>query len=69
MTLTLYFGSGFFNDRDREAGSLCSRWGRDAQSFIQLRSVTTVGLRRPCSSPLMYCWLKPDHSSICSKRN
>ena len=40
---------------------------RDAQRLSQLGySVTTVGLRRPCSSPLIYCWLKPDSSSTCS---
>ncbi len=29
-------------------------------------SVTIVGLRRPCSRPLRYCWLNPDRSSTCS---
>lgn len=26
----------------------------------------TVGLRRPFSSPLRYCWLRPDRSATCS---
>ena len=29
-------------------------------------SETTVGLRFPCSRPLMYCWLKPDFSANAS---
>ncbi|MHC2336321.1 hypothetical protein ACVIW0_005610 [Bradyrhizobium sp. USDA 4454] len=46
-------------------GANKSKWLTPNAFAISYR-VTTVGLRRPDSSPLRYCWLKPDISLNCS---
>jgi hypothetical protein len=42
-----------------------SRW-LTPSAVASSNSVTIVGFRRPCSKPLMYCWLKPETSASCS---
>src|ERR1700730_12046309 len=37
-----------------------------ASGGARLWRLTIVGLRRPCSRPLRYCWLKPESSASCS---
>lgn len=50
------------NSTIRHSGEMRS-FGEAPSAWASSNSVTTVGLRRPCSSPLMYCCENPESSA------